>query len=255
MKCKVHRPIVACAMLAAVALLTFFAILHFLSSSEREGARNRLARMNTAYTYLLSVSRIPPESKGVQSWKSGYFPDTVVRSTYGDPLYSWRAYAVFVNAGTPLRVGKRWDDPENRTVAKSGASFAFTGHGNMCAEVVANCKSDGPFKQPIAIIDVPNDTIVLVEICNCSWHWCVPRDIDPDVASELSQIGYNGRGFFICFADGVVWELRSDVDRQLLKQFMSTNGAKVMEREALLGEYVISRGGSVPVVGGAAQFR
>ncbi len=187
-------------------------------------------------------------------------PPAVVTDDSGRPLASWRlAVLPFSPAGgtgpddthalswAGFDPQRTWDDPANHAVASRPFSF-------YCYQ---NTKVDGPLDTNVFAItgpgtafdpaarhrrsDLPDDTILLIEVSGTGVPWAAPGDLDVRNGSQSVTLGTHGNGFHVAFADGSVWCLRKDTPATTLEPFFRIEGARQLDREQQLGPYVIDR--------------
>ena len=184
---------------------------------------------------------------------NGQFPAANGVDLSGKPTTSWRlllapyleqsnaAYDVSWNTGMHSQLGTyafagyfynfpgedAADPPETRIIAITGPGTAF---------------EDGKTYQ---LEELPSDLIIVVETRNSGFHWMKPGDLDirtmprtidaPDGCGIAANIG---RRFHVIFADGTVWQLSTDVPFEDIEKFLTIDGAKQHDRNAVLGPYV-----------------
>jgi hypothetical protein len=174
------------------------------------------------------------------------------------PLYSWRL-AVMPFTEYQVRnadFSKPWDHPANVLFHSERHFYTFFGlpppEGSepriFAITGPATAFGEAGVDTPHSLDDVPDDTILLVEVANSGVHWMQPGDFDirtmPRTINDPRTVdieGTPGFGFYVAFADGQVWRLRHDTPFPELEKFFTIEGAKANEREEVLSKYWVDR--------------
>lgn len=175
-------------------------------------------------------------------------PEPVVRSSGGEPLFSWR-FTTQLNMGSYSGVAfeKSWRAPENQRFRQKTPSsfcrapsqmtvvFGVTGPGTAFAEYAGLFGDED---------EIEGDAILLVEVRNSQTHWMAPGDFDirylPRTINDDNGYGISGisrGGFHVGFADKTVWFLSNDTRFEDLAKFFTVESAKRHDREEVLGKY------------------
>ena len=168
----------------------------------------------------------------------------------GIPTVSWRFRRLLEQMPVPRNgadFSKTWTDPVHSHFREMVPPFlCFSAIPNT--SIVAVSGKGTAFDVPRMKIDkIPTDTILIVEVNQRRIHWMAPGDIDIDglvekVDSEAIRPSSDySDGFFVGFADGAVWRLRSAVPLELLFEFCRVSTAAEKSRDELLGKYVMLR--------------
>ena len=145
---------------------------------------------------------------------------------WDDPMHS-RLGTYFVGFFCNFPGVDAVDPPETRIIAITGPGTAF---------------EDGKTYTPE---ELPDDLIIVVETRNSGFRWMEPGDLDIRTmprtidARDGRGIAANiGRRFHVIFADGLVWELSTDVPFEDIGKFLTIDAAKQHDRNEVLGPYV-----------------
>jgi hypothetical protein len=168
----------------------------------------------------------------IQTWADthdGRLPPPEAMAAGARKPSSWR-YSVFANfRGT--REAREWAE----TVGVGPPEFCYPGSRRTC---VLGVRGDGTAfdrRVELRLGDMPNDCILIVEVKDSSFDWAEPGDCD---ASRVSPSSRYKSGFHVGFVDGQVWFVRNDVPLELLRRFVSIEGARQNDRDLLI-EYRI----------------
>jgi len=222
-------------------------------------AQNRI-REGQNLRYILG------DLRSYANYLGGRLPPAVMRDAQGNPQSSWRfvTAAILLNDkgqtgyyGQEARGDLPWDAPENRRYlngpyreyAGSPLSYIDASRPGNKARFVAVVGPGAAFdeSEPWRLEDLPGDALLIVEIKGCQAHWMEPGG-DLDVRTTPHAIGGEGcigpavegrREFFVGFADGSVWALRTDVPFDVLSKFFTVKEARRHDREATLKPYAI----------------
>lgn len=190
-------------------------------------------------------------------------PPAVNRDNAGRPLSSWR----FALTSSWLRdkpailyydLRFAWDAPENAQLREGVRGIycldqitlrsvcerllRWNEHPSYATNVFAITGPGTAFDEEnvIALWEIPDDTILLMEVQNSGVHWMQPGDFDiRDMAASIPEQGFGGhrKGFHVGFADGQVWLIGNDVPFELLRKFFTIDGAQRLDRDTVLGPY------------------
>jgi hypothetical protein len=198
----------------------------------------------------------------VRQQSEGQSTETGPPKGTGRPLYSWRVEIVpYLEAwhGTWDR-SRPWDDPANKQLAELSSFYAYDATGlkpfphffpeaNILAITGPGTAFGDGKEPPMALKDVPPQTILVVETRASGIPWPAPGDLDirsmPHTISAPDGKGISGRnagGFHVIFADGQVWLLRYKLPFGTLEKFFTTAQAEKHDREGLLGPFALHRG-------------
>jgi hypothetical protein len=177
-------------------------------------------------------------------------PPAVRRDQAGRSLCSWRFQILPYLEALMLGIdfSDRWDDPVNRCLSahpywvycrRPDASYPESLHTNIVAVTGPGTAFDESY--PIRVSELPEDTILALEVAHSDTHWMEPGDLSIDNVPAALTRGLDGGGLCVLFADASTWFLRSDVPLHELRKFFTIEGAKQFSREEVLGPY---RGGA-----------
>lgn len=180
----------------------------------------------------------------------------------GRPLYSWRVELVWYLEswhGT-WDPSQPWDGPANKELAifspfyaygpprPKGRSQSFPETNLLAVTGPGTAFGEGS-TPPMALKDVPPQTILVVETRSSGIPWPAPGDFDirtmPRTFNAPDGKGISSRtagGFHVIFADGRVLFLSDKTPFETLEQFFTIEEAKKHDREQVLGPYVLLRG-------------
>ncbi|MBT6157693.1 MAG: DUF1559 domain-containing protein [Planctomycetaceae bacterium] len=183
-------------------------------------------------------------------------PRATNRNAMGKDVYSWRLeqHLLLANSGSNesppglSRVNVAWDDPSNQEFREESGptEFCYDGENHTCVFAIT-----GPgtaFDEAAASNweEVNEETIIIVEVFNSQTHWMAPGNFDirsiPNTINSAEEIGISSKhrgGAHIGFADGEVWFISETVPFDELKNFFTIDGARMNNRESLLGKYRI----------------
>ncbi len=178
----------------------------------------------------------------------------------GRPLYSWRVEIVpyLESWHGSWDKSQAWNSAANKELLElssfyaydaarqSGAkdrtfpdanALAITGPGTAFADIN---------QRPMALKDVPPNTILVVESRASGIPWPAPGDFDirtmPQTINRPDGKGISSRhagGFHVIFADGMVWFISDKVPFDTLRKFFTIADAKKYDRDDLLGPYAL----------------
>jgi hypothetical protein len=198
----------------------------------------------------------------VRQEPGGHVTETGPPNGTGRPLHSWRVEIVpYLEGwhGTSDR-SQPWDHPINKQLVELSSFYAYgatglKGHAQSFPETnllaitgpgTAFGNGKGP---PMALKDVPPQTIIVVETRASGIPWPAPGDFDirtmPQTINARDGKGISSRnapGFHLIFADGQTWLLSDKVPFESLKKFFTTADAEKHDREELLGPFALHRG-------------
>lgn len=180
----------------------------------------------------------------------------------GRPLYSWRVEIIPYLESWHGRwdPAQPWDHPANNQLAEMSSFYVYSATGpkgrlqpfpetNLLAITGPGTAFGDGIKQPMALKDVPPQTILLVETRASGIPWPAPGDLDirtmPQTINAPSGRGIsspNAGGFHLVFADEQVWLLANKVPFDTLRLFLTVAEAEKHDREELLGKFILHRG-------------
>ncbi|QDT74568.1 hypothetical protein I41_37650 [Lacipirellula limnantheis] len=177
------------------------------------------------------------DGKALSSWR--YWTGHNVASYPADSKFAapWDAAANSLNASSACiaycipRLSAATND-------RSTTVFAVSGHGSAL-------NTSAPLR--ISELDSSaRDLVVLVEAAGSRVHWMEPGDysIDNITVNRESKIGDWFAGILqdcvhVAFADGEVWCLSSDTPMLAIEPFLTVDGARRSDRNAMLERYRI----------------
>jgi prepilin-type processing-associated H-X9-DG protein len=252
------RSLLAFIVIAAVIAALAYYTLQSRAVAQRRDTTNDFRLIGAAlHSFNAQYGRLPYPTRHDRG-QAGNGPLRLDASP--QPLYSWRfRIAPFIES-TKLNVAfdKPWDDPANRawhnvfrrpygySKGADGTSqfhtkmFAVTGPGTAFG--------DGAKHSPQGLSEIPDDTILVLEIAESRVHWMAPGDfqvqsIPQTVCTSTAGLilSRHSGGFHVLFADGNVWFLSKDTPFRKLQEFFTIEGAKRQNREDILGEYAITK--------------
>lgn len=244
--CELRRIRMACFCIGVVAVLTIgcvvFAVVAFRRAVSQSRSLNMWAIAGSLASYEDVYQRLPP---------------AVVTDESGRSLASWRfAILPFSPAGPTGPEDTRasyadldhsWDDPVNReTAGRPLDLYCFrsekTGTG-LDTNVIAITGSGTAFdsETPHRMRELPNDTILLIEVSETGVPWAAPGDLEVRNTEQPVTLGTSVRDFLVVFADRSVWRLKKETPIATLRQFFMIEGARKHDREEELGPYAIER--------------
>lgn len=181
----------------------------------------------------------------------------------GKPLYSWRAEVACYRDNwcrEVLDTSATWDSPLNKQFADFPWQFCYDAlvtwecprnYSKMTSMMALTGPGTGfgcEEEPPRRLVEVPENTILVVEVRNSGVHWMQPGDLDirtmPHTRNAADGRGISSRypgGFHVMFADLSTWFLSDAVPFDVLAKFFTIEGGKQNDREALLGPYVLWR--------------
>lgn len=181
----------------------------------------------------------------------------------GKPLYSWRAEVAQYRDNwcqEPFDSSASWDSLANRRFADFPWQFCYDalvtwdspqGYSKITSQMAITgpgtgfgCDGDPPRR----LTDIPENTLLLVEVRNSGVHWMQPGDLNirtmPHTVNAADGRGISSRhpgGFHVMFADFTTWFLSDKVPFDAIAKFFTIEGGKQNDREAILGPYVLWR--------------
>ncbi len=177
-------------------------------------------------------------------------------------LYSWRVEIVpdLMSWHGTWDPSRAWDDPMNKQLVELSSFFAFGAAGREAnptsfpeADILAitgpgTAFGDGK-EPPMALKDIPPQTILVVETRASGIPWPAPGDFDirtmPRTVNGPDGKGISSRnagGFHVIFADEWLWLLSNEVPFETLRKFFTIAEARSHDREKLLGPFALHRG-------------
>jgi hypothetical protein len=210
-----------------------------LIGCEARGERSRDdVLLNMKDTYLGLTAECDLASSG---------PGKALLGTDEVGLYSWRlpllARLYPDSVVTKFQRGVPWHDERHRAIRQLPTSQIFGYHTCRAAKIVAVVGEDTAFDDTRHLKDAAPDTILLVEWRASEQLWFEPGDLSVTrIESNSGKVAREllGKGsFFVCFADGSVWEL-SDLTpvAQLALLCHADDGSKE-DRRSSLSDYRI----------------
>jgi hypothetical protein len=174
-------------------------------------------------------------------------PPAVVVSNQGLPLRSWRTEILpYISRPTTLPDGQAaWNDRTNAPITQVPLQpycFSVEPKRNSIVSNILGVTGPGTAFDPERRHrqeELPGDTIVLIEVGQSNIPWAAPGDLDVGNIPPHLQLGTDGRGVHIAFADWTVWYLRRDVPMEKLQLFFRIESARRHDRNAELGEYLL----------------
>ncbi len=195
---------------------------------------------------------------GFQSYEMLYGRLPVATSTdpFGAPTMSWRGtiYCCTRSAlnretiwfDVPVNWELPWYAQENRLAAVSPCllySFERDQHGRPnSAPNVYSIVGDGTAfaeSRPTGRLDLPNDTLLLIETKGDAVSWLEPIDIDIGDLHRYRKPVSHPLGQHVGFADGTVWCISLDAPTSELQKLCTIEGAAEFDRQEVLGRYRI----------------
>lgn len=180
----------------------------------------------------------------------------------GRPLYSWRVELVryLVSWHGTWDPSQPWDHPANKELAHFSSFYAYgtprpEGRSqpfpdtNLLAITGPGTAFGDGIRPPMAVKDVPPQTILVVETRSSGIPWPAPGDFDirtmPRTINAPDGKGISSRisgAFHVIFADEWTWLLSDKVPFETLEQFFTIANAEKHDREILLGPYALHQG-------------
>jgi hypothetical protein len=250
--------------IAAVLAATGLAVWTVRTVRNRDSHRSTRMRLLLVTTGLRGYSQI-----------YGHLPHPVLRADAARtstqpgppngtvrPLYGWRVQIVpfLVEWHGTWDPSRPWDDPANEQLAELSSFFAYDATGpkpfphffpeaNILAITGPGTAFGDGKEPPMALKDVPPQTILVVETRASGIPWPAPGDFDirtmPQTINAPDGKGISSRnagGFHVIFADDWVWLLSDKVPFDTLRKFFTIAEAKKHDREKLLGPFALHRG-------------
>ena len=192
-----------------------------------------------------SLSAVLQAMDRYDAWH-GALPAAVSRDSSGNPLSSWRfglvRYLTAVKRHADWHVS--WNAPENSEWALRPGPHGLCLPGSRETRVYAitGPRTAFPEGDQHSLVDLPDDLVLMIEVCESKLHWMAPGDFD------VREFDRKEAGFPLCagdfcvgFADGTVLCLSARIPAAMLRDFLTIDRAKNADREVLLGEYVLQR--------------
>jgi len=142
----------------------------------------------------------------------------------------------------PYELDASWEASENRSMREQRSGpHCLTFPNSVIPVVVAVVGPDTCWTESsqVSFGQISDDYIMLVGGIESNFHWMEPKDVGSDdfvriVSSEaLGELVCRNR-IHVCFADGDVWELRTPVPANLIRQFVQLSQAAKADRNVLL---------------------
>lgn len=239
---------------AAGAVIAAGAWLTHLLQEAKERERSRVAVLGILWNlndYSQMKNRLPPPT---------------ITDADGRPLFSWRFATASFLLGDPVQRGfygqapnikKSWDSAENqryqmpphRDYAGSPANYLDGTRDGGRARFVAVIGPGTAFEEGsrLKMDQLPGDVLLVVETRGCPVNWMEPGG-DLDVRTMPPQIGVDGgigpveegaKAFYVGFADGSIWLVRTSIPFGTLAKFFSATVAQPRDRETDLAPYTV----------------
>ena len=149
-----------------------------------------------------------------------------------------------------------WDDPGNKQLVELSFFYAYGLTGTKPFPETNILAITGPGTAfgdgkgpPLAMKDVPPQTIIAVETRSSGIPWPAPGDFDirtmPQTINAPDGKGISSRnagGFHVIFGDGSVWLLSDTAPFETVKKFLTVADAKRNDRDKSLGPFAMYRG-------------
>ena len=183
-------------------------------------------------------------------------PAAIFTSPDGKPLSSWRFQVApywGINWLGRQNYDAAWDASINaqpRAMAYYANSTKFLDDSPPTTNVFAVSGPDTAFEvgehpkvSKYQLLNVPADSILLMEVADSNTHWMQPGDYDVEkLLAATGRLGDTVQGLLndrihILFADGQVWALSPDMPIDALKPFLTITAAKTADREKQLAPY------------------
>jgi len=219
-----------------------------------------------AYLALASLVNIR-EALWLYRSTMGTLPPPVIEDRHSGNRHSWRVAVFriwsehfdsprppfFREGKAGYDFGKAWSDPANLALQVRGLLlFGYTQHN-------ARGRQEGPsyatyFKlitgpgtafdgaRQGRVMDLPHDLIILARVEVSETHWMEPGDLELQelVADPDGERLIRGEvGYAVLFADGCPWVISPRAPFADVCKFLTIEGAKTWDREAVLGRYRI----------------
>lgn len=228
-------------------LVLFAAVLSFCGVLLQE-----IREQNRAAYHLNDLKQI---GLGIQNYEQTFkrLPTASDRSPTGELGCSWRAVLIPYMESFRIRrdTTQPWTAPVNTRMRQCSPAYYCGSSTSSSAQTfwtkVVGISGPRAFfdderSETLRADDAAPDLIIAVEVRDSGIHWMEPRDLDYRELVEREQSGDLKLGAFessigVLFLDGRAWRLRTDTPRDLLLKFMTIEGAKQNDAEALLGPY------------------
>lgn len=180
----------------------------------------------------------------------GHLPPRIIRNAEGQEFHSWRSAILHFGGSYPGRrpppdLTVSWRSPENQQWAmESEYSYCWRSSDRPLETAVTAVSGAGApwnIDPMVRLSDLPSHTILLVSIAHSGFHWMEPGDVDIAAVDEALRVESDELGILVVFADGEVWQLNPTVPSSHLKPFFTTDGARKLDRETMLGRFRLRR--------------
>lgn len=237
-----NRPGLSSLLRAGIALLVVGAVAYLAQSA------SRAARDNALETEIVGgFMQIAAGLK--QSAELESDPPALEARTDSDETnfrLSWRVRALCHVTSPPCNydVTSPWDAAVNSPLSEWPCwVYCFTEPSREQRHTSVFAVADNPAGCRLEGSDAATEMIVLMEVANSGVNWTEPGDYRVnDFQSHRGPLSdclptiVPGR-FYVMFADGQIWRLRSDVPVERLRPFLTPSGSRQPSRETELGEY------------------
>lgn len=185
----------------------------------------------------------------------GHFPPAGETSTNAQPVSSWRVN-ILPHIGRPdlyetYDQSRAWNAPPNDVVADTQIEpycDYFDKEAPWFIKIAAITGNGTAWDPSEAYEELPDSTIVAVQVFGSDIRWAEPRDLSLSQLKQLvktsgkdTTIGEANIGPFVLFADNAVYELSAQCPLARLLNFVTIQGANEHNRRELLGEYGAAR--------------
>jgi hypothetical protein len=224
-----RRSLISLLIVAAVAVAIISPA--YLSFRKAERLHERLRRfewlLSTIDDYDIVMRRLPAAVKTDED---------------GNPLYSWRMTLVPYAEGAKDLIDMQapWTAPSNHDFSQQSPRLFCDPDERDRRERMKGVISvfigrDTPFqiKSSMRLVDVPPDTILLIEAKPNAEHWMAPGDIE--IGSGPVKLQHPDDGIIVGFADGEIWHLIGAVPAEILLEFATTAPCQARDRQSSLG--------------------
>lgn len=175
-----------------------------------------------------------------------------VTDVAGNPILSWRAAVLpYIPADVRPDLNRSWDSLASTEIGRQARKYfaaSTSGTKAVLTSIVgldtfmgeSRClnwvgKSLGKNRQPI----------LLIEHNLLRSEWMAPGDLRIEQLEELSKsgsiarvaLGLNADSLYVVFADGEIWNLRSDVPTKHLLNLATWSSAETTDRQKLLDRF------------------
>lgn len=255
------RPVnVSVAVVFVVTVLVAWMIHAAREASIREMDRRHFAGVGMSLVYCSEYrGRLPyPVVTQQSTWHS---TEDSARNRADRPLYSWRVeiWPYLEGWKDPWDPSQPWDHPLNKKLAVFSSFYSYEAsrradnqpfpETNLLAITGPGTAFGDGTAPPMALKNVPPNTILVVETRASGIPWPAPGDFDirtmPQTINAPDGKGISGRsagGFHLIFADGKLWFLSDKTPFETLSKFFTTTEAGKHDRDELLKPFVLHRG-------------